>query len=63
MNEKMMEFFVRGIIASLPINKRMLYQFIEGVEDHLAQQAGTKEQFLILLKEQSPLTKQPIVLG
>jgi hypothetical protein len=43
-NEKMMEFFVRGIIASLPINKRMLYQFIEGVEDHLAQQAETKEQ-------------------
>ncbi|MFP7734713.1 hypothetical protein ACLHDF_15130 [Priestia aryabhattai] len=54
MNEKMMEFFVRGIIASLPINKRMLYQFIEGVEDHLAQEAETKEQFLILLKEQSP---------
>jgi hypothetical protein len=53
-NEKMMEVFARDIIASLPINKRMLYQFIEGVEDHLAQQAETKEQFLKLLKEKSP---------
>ncbi|MFS0904623.1 hypothetical protein AB3N02_16320 [Priestia aryabhattai] len=54
MNEKMMEVFTRNIIASLSINKRMLYQFIEGVEDHLAQKAETKEQFLTLLKEQSP---------
>lgn len=54
MNEKMMEVFARDIIASLPSNKRMLYQFIEGVEDRLAQQAETKAQFLTLLKEHSP---------
>ena len=54
MNEKMMEVFARDIIASLPFNKRMLYQFIEGVEDRLAQKAETKKQFLTLLKQQSP---------
>ncbi|WP_078412125.1 hypothetical protein [Priestia abyssalis] len=54
MNEKMMEIFARNIVASLPRNKRKLYQFIEGIEDSLAQQSETKEQFLILLKEQLP---------
>lgn len=54
MNEKMMEVFARDIIASLPFNKRMLYQFIEGVEDRLAQKAETKKHFLTLLKQQSP---------
>jgi exonuclease VII large subunit len=54
MNEKMMEIFARNIVFSLPRNKRKLYQFIEGIEDSLAQQSETKEQFLTLLKEQLP---------
>ncbi|WP_182917197.1 hypothetical protein [Bacillus sp. PK3_68] len=54
MNEKIMEIFARNIVASLPKNKRRLYQFIEGMEDSLAQQSDTKEQFLTLLKEQLP---------
>ncbi|MBU7592341.1 hypothetical protein [Metabacillus halosaccharovorans] len=54
MNDKIMEVFAKSIIASLPREKRKLYQFIEGVEDSLAQQSKTKEQFLTLLKEQSP---------
>ncbi len=54
MNEKIMEVFAKNIIASLPRNKRKLYQFIESVEDSLAQQSETEEQFLTLLKEQSP---------
>ena len=41
-------------MASLPRNKRKLYQFIEGIEDRLAQQSETKEQFLTLLKERLP---------
>jgi len=49
-----MEIFARNIVASLPTNKRRLYQFIESIEDRLAQQSDTKEQFLTLLKEQSP---------
>jgi len=54
MNEKIMEVFARNIVASLPRKKRRVYQFIESVEDMLAQQSETKEQFLTLLKEQSP---------
>nr|WP_180954624.1 hypothetical protein [Bacillus sp. V5-8f] len=54
MNERMMETFARHIVASLPRKKRRVYQFIETIEDMLAQQSETKEQFLSLLKEQSP---------
>jgi predicted translin family RNA/ssDNA-binding protein len=54
MNEKMMEVFVRNIVASLPRNRRKLYQFIEGIEDSLAQQSDTREEFLSLLREHSP---------
>lgn len=54
MNEKMMEVFVRNIVASLPRNWRKLYQFIESIEDSLAQQAGSREHFLALLREHSP---------
>ncbi|UHA60117.1 hypothetical protein KDJ21_025985 [Metabacillus litoralis] len=53
MTDKMMELFAKSIIASLPSEKRKLYQFIEGVEDSLAQQSKSKEQFLTLLKEHS----------
>lgn len=54
MNEKLMEIFARNIVAALPRKKRRVYQFIESVEDRLAQQSETKEQFLNLLKEHSP---------
>lgn len=54
MNEKMMEVFVRNIVASLPRDRRKLYQYIEGIEDSLAQQSATREQFLALLREHSP---------
>lgn len=54
MNEKMLEVFVRNIVSSLPRSRRKLYQFIEGIEDSLAQQSDTREQFLALLKDQSP---------
>jgi hypothetical protein len=45
MNEKLMEIFARNIVASLPTEKRRVYQFIESIEDRLAQQSETKEQF------------------
>jgi predicted translin family RNA/ssDNA-binding protein len=54
MNEKMMEVFVRTIVASLPRKRRKLYQFIEGMEDSLARQSDTREEFLALLREHSP---------
>lgn len=49
-----MEVFVRNIVASLPRNRRKLYQFIESIEDTLAQQSDTREEFLALLREHSP---------
>ncbi|MDQ0999738.1 hypothetical protein QFZ28_000138 [Neobacillus niacini] len=54
MNERIMEIFARNIVASLPRRKKRIYQFIESVEDMLAQQSETREQFLNLLKDQSP---------
>lgn len=54
LNERMMEVFARNIVASLPRKKRRVYQFIESIEDKLAEKSETKEQFLSLLKEQSP---------
>ncbi len=54
MNDKMMEVFTRSIVASLPKKRKRVYQFIEKLEDQLAQQSKTKEHFLTLLKEHSP---------
>jgi Cu/Ag efflux pump CusA len=48
-----MEIFARDIVASLPIEKRRDYQFIESVENMLAKQSETKEQFLNQLREHS----------
>ncbi|MBD8068776.1 hypothetical protein [Bacillus sp. PS06] len=53
-NDKMMDIFVKSIVASLPDKKRVVYQFIESIEESLAQQSETKEQFLTFLKEHSP---------
>lgn len=50
----MMEVFEKNIVDNLPTKKRELYQFIVGIEDKLAQQAETKEQFLMLLKKHLP---------
>ncbi|PLR68490.1 hypothetical protein [Bacillus sp. UMB0893] len=54
MNEHLMNIFTREIISRLPRTKKNVYQFIEGMEDQLASQCETKEQFLTLLAEKSP---------
>ncbi|WP_273122343.1 hypothetical protein ACNRWW_05825 [Metabacillus sp. HB246100] len=54
MNEKIMNVLSKAIIAALPRQKKKVYQFIVEIEDQLAQQCTTKEQFMTLLKEQSP---------
>ncbi|WP_078549807.1 hypothetical protein [Litchfieldia alkalitelluris] len=54
MNEKMINIFIEDIVTSLPWNRRKLYQFIVSIEDCLAKQSETKEQFLELLREHSP---------
>ncbi|MGM0920481.1 MAG: hypothetical protein ACQEWW_04515 [Bacillota bacterium] len=54
MNEKLMNILTRSIIAGLPQKKKNLYQYIESLEDRLASQCETKEQFLNLLIQRSP---------
>lgn len=49
-----MNIFVRDIISGLPIQKKSVYQYIESMEDRLASQCETKEEFLNLLVEKSP---------
>lgn len=54
MNEHLMNIFTCEIIARLPRTKRNVYEYIESMEDQLASQCETKEQFLTLLAEKSP---------
>ncbi|WP_246941051.1 hypothetical protein [Bacillus pinisoli] len=54
MNEKIIDIFEREIVASLPLVKRKVYQFIENAEEELAMKSDTREEFLSLLKLYSP---------
>ncbi|WP_408007825.1 hypothetical protein ACJROX_24480 [Pseudalkalibacillus sp. A8] len=55
MNDYLSEMLARDIIEALPGYKRDLYKFIIGLEDSLAQQSDTTDEFLTLLKKHSPL--------
>lgn len=57
MNEHLMEILTREIVASLPRERRQLYEFIVCLEDELAQEAQTSQHFLSLLAENSPHKK------
>ncbi|WP_349409932.1 hypothetical protein [Pseudalkalibacillus sp. SCS-8] len=54
MNEHLLEMFARDAVAQLPIQQQHLYHYIVQLEDQLAQQSDTAEQFLELLKKDSP---------
>ncbi|USK32428.1 hypothetical protein LIT25_17720 [Bacillus sp. F19] len=60
MNEKLMNVLTRSIIAGLPPKKKNLYQYIESLEDRLASQCETKEQFLNLLIQRSPFQQAAV---
>ncbi|WP_221566911.1 hypothetical protein [Alkalihalobacillus sp. TS-13] len=55
MNDYLSEMLAREIIEALPNHKRDLYKFIVALEDSLAEQSDTTDQFLNLLKKHSPL--------
>lgn len=57
MNGHLMEILAREIIAALPEDKRMLYRYIENMEDSLAEQSQTSEQFMSLLVKHAPHQK------
>ncbi|MCM3575908.1 hypothetical protein M3172_22315 [Mesobacillus subterraneus] len=54
MNSHLMEILSREIIKSLPIEQREVYEYVVQLEDQLAQQAETSEEFMALLVKHSP---------
>jgi hypothetical protein len=54
MNSHLMEILSREIIKSLPIKHREVYEYVVHLEDQLAQQADTSEEFMALLVKHSP---------
>ncbi|RIW29010.1 hypothetical protein D3H55_20010 [Bacillus salacetis] len=54
MNEHLMEMMARDIVAALPSQKRDVYQYVVGIEDELASQSQTTEQFMSLLAKHTP---------
>ena len=54
MNSHLMEIVAREIVAALPDQKRILYQYIENMENSLAERCQTSEQFMSLLVKHAP---------
>ncbi|WP_282172363.1 hypothetical protein [Cytobacillus firmus] len=54
MNSHLMEIISREIVKSLPPKQKEIYEFVVGLEDELAQEASTTEEFMALLVKHSP---------
>ncbi|MCI2256418.1 hypothetical protein L2D08_18920 [Domibacillus sp. PGB-M46] len=54
MNELLAGMLLKGLVRSLPEEKRTLCEYILNIEDTLAQQAATPEHFISLLIEHAP---------
>lgn len=54
MNESLAGMLLKGLIESLPEEKRTLYEYMVKMEDTLAQRAVTSEHFISLLIEHAP---------
>lgn len=54
MNAHMLEILTREVIKSLPPDQREIYEHVVQLEDELAQQARTSEEFMALLVMHSP---------
>ncbi|MGM0846263.1 MAG: hypothetical protein ACQEUT_14900 [Bacillota bacterium] len=54
MNDNLMEILARDIVAGLPPYKKEVYQYVVRVEDELASQSKTSEQFMSLLVKNAP---------
>ncbi|WP_306009229.1 hypothetical protein [Bacillus sp. MMSF_3328] len=55
MNERLVDIIIREIVSGLPPEDRDLYQYVTNIEDRLAQQSETSDQFMSLLVKHSPL--------
>ncbi|MBT2583242.1 hypothetical protein [Planococcus sp. ISL-109] len=54
MNDGMIAYLLKSEVARLTDEQRQLYRFITGLEDALAEQADTAEEFRSLLTIHSP---------
>lgn len=54
MNDHIIEVLIKNIISSLPDDKRQLYEYIIQLEDQVAQNAETSDQFMTALVKCSP---------
>ncbi|KUP08846.1 hypothetical protein Q75_02120 [Bacillus coahuilensis p1.1.43] len=54
MNERLTEILARQVVESLPPFKKNLYKYVVDLEDELAQEATSRDQFMQLLKERKP---------
>lgn len=54
MNTHLMEILSREIIKSLPLEQREVYEYVVRLEDDLAQQAETSDEFMSLLVKHAP---------
>jgi hypothetical protein len=54
MNSHLMEILSREIIKSLPLEQREVYEYVVRLEDDLAQQAETSDEFMSLLVKHAP---------
>ncbi|WP_079504587.1 hypothetical protein [Mesobacillus jeotgali] len=57
MNSHLMEILSREIIKTLPNEQRDVYEYVVKLEDQLANQASTSEEFMGLLVKHSPHRK------
>lgn len=54
MNPHMMEILAREVIQSLPTDQKAIYKYVIQLEDELAKQATTSDEFMALLVKHSP---------
>ncbi|MGD6940588.1 hypothetical protein ACQCT6_00945 [Cytobacillus gottheilii] len=54
MNTHLMEILSREIIKSLPSRQKEIYEYVVNLEDELASQASTSDEFMSLLVKHSP---------
>jgi hypothetical protein len=54
MNERLVDIIIREIVSGLAPEDRDLYRYVTDIEDRLAQQSETSDQFMSLLLKHSP---------
>ncbi|MCP3028664.1 hypothetical protein [Halobacillus sp. A5] len=54
MSDYLIKILTDKIVASLPKEKREIYDYVINIEDKIAEEAGSAEEFMVRLKSESP---------